>query len=64
MEKEKIGYDIKSYRDVTPGLRIWSGPTVESSDINILMRWIVWYVETNVLDIKDIGLVETIENIE
>ena len=67
MEKEKIGYDIKSYRDVTPGLRIWSGPTIESSDINILMKWIVWYVETNSLDIKDIkdikdiGLVENIK---
>lgn len=40
IEKAGAGFDLGAYRDAPPGLRIWCGSTVETSDVQALMPWI------------------------
>ena len=42
LEKEEVALDIGGYRSAPPGLRIWCGATVDTTDLTALTQWLDW----------------------
>jgi phosphoserine aminotransferase len=42
LDQEGVGYDLATHRASPPGIRIWTGATVEKSDVEALLPWLDW----------------------
>ncbi len=42
LEAAGVAFDVAGYKDAPPGLRIWCGCTVDSTDIAALVPWLDW----------------------
>ncbi len=46
LETEGVAYDIAAHRDSPPGLRIWTGATIETANVAALLPWLDWAYAT------------------
>ncbi|MHA1598674.1 MAG: phosphoserine transaminase [Alphaproteobacteria bacterium] len=42
LDEEGVAYDIGGYRDAPPGLRLWTGATIETANLKALFPWLDW----------------------
>jgi len=52
LEKEGVALDVGGYRDAPPGLRIWCGATVDTSDLDALTPWLDWAFASVIADLQ------------
>ena len=51
LAEEKAAFDIRNHRSSPPSLRLWAGPTVETTDLELLFPWIEWAYKTALSEI-------------
>lgn len=47
LAQEEAAFDIRNHRASPPSLRLWAGPTVETTDLETLFPWVEWAYEKN-----------------
>ncbi|MEY3105881.1 MAG: hypothetical protein RIT35_41, partial [Pseudomonadota bacterium] len=40
LDEENVAFDIRGHMAAPPNIRLWCGPTIESSDIKLLLTWL------------------------
>ncbi|WP_315790198.1 phosphoserine transaminase [Fischerella sp. JS2] len=55
LEKQEVAYDIAAYRSAPPGIRIWGGATVETTDIEALLPWLDWAYASVKAEMKEVA---------
>jgi phosphoserine aminotransferase len=51
LEAESAALDINGYRDAPPGLRIWTGATIEADNLRALTPWLDWAFAATVAEL-------------
>jgi phosphoserine aminotransferase len=46
IEKEGAGFETANHIDAPPSFRIWTGPVVETADVEAVLNWIDWGYRT------------------
>ena len=52
LEQKNVAFDIAAYRDAPPGLRLWGGATVESTDLEKLTPWLDWAFSESLMTVS------------
>lgn len=42
LASENVAFDIKGFKGTPANLRIWTGPTIEAQNIQVLLDWLDW----------------------
>lgn len=45
LASKSVAYDILGFKSLPPMFRIWTGPTIESRDLEILTEWLSWSIK-------------------
>ncbi len=53
LEEHDVALDAASYRSAPPGLRLWTGATIERADVEALAPWLDWAFAACVAQLAD-----------